>query len=92
MIISYYVYVLYSKKLDKFYIGYAKHLKERLIEHKTGNIYTTYRMPDLKLVYYEVCLLKQDAIARERQLKTGYGRQYLRNRLKNYLININEGV
>jgi len=41
-------------------------------------------MKDWKLVYYEVCLSKKDAQKRERQLKTGFGRGYLRKRLENY--------
>ena len=85
---GYYVYVLYSKKLDKFYIGYTKNLKERLLEHKKGETHTTYRMPDHRLAYYEVCLSKKDATKRERQLKTGFGRGYLRKRLQNYLEGI----
>lgn len=81
----YYVYVLYSKILNKFYIGSTEDLKKRLVEHKSGSTYTTYRMRGFKLVYYESCVNKKDATAREKQLKTGYGRQYLRHRLKNYL-------
>ncbi|MBU2563896.1 MAG: GIY-YIG nuclease family protein, partial [Actinobacteria bacterium] len=47
---------------------------------------TKYRKP-LKLIYYEVCINQQDALHREKYLKTTYGKRYIRNRLKNYLIN-----
>jgi putative endonuclease len=43
-------------------------------------------MLDPKLVYCEVCLSKKDAQNRERQLKTGFGRGYLKRRLKNFLM------
>lgn len=31
--------------------------------------------------YYEACLTKEKAIRREKQLKTGFGRKYLKNRI-----------
>jgi len=37
------------------------------------------------LVYYEACLDKNDAIKREKYLKTSWGKRYIKNRLKNYL-------
>jgi putative endonuclease len=37
------------------------------------------------LIYYEVGFSKQDAINREKYLKSGMGRRYLKNRLKNFL-------
>ncbi|MDO8582102.1 MAG: GIY-YIG nuclease family protein [bacterium] len=81
----YYVYVLYSKKFDKFYIGFTEDLLQRLSEHKRNNVWTTMRMQDFELAYYEVSRTKKDATIRERQLKTGFGRSYLRRRLVNYL-------
>jgi len=39
----------------------------------------------LRLIYYEACLEKDDAIKREKYLKTGMGKRYLRNRLIGYL-------
>jgi putative endonuclease len=38
------------------------------------------RIP-LKLLYYEACNIPEDAIAREKALKTGFGRAYLKRRL-----------
>ena len=81
-----YTYAFYSEKLDKFYIGSTNNLKRRVKEHKYGKTHTTIRMKDWKLVYYEACLSKKDAQYRERQLKTGFGRGYLRKRLKDSLL------
>ncbi len=81
----FYVYTLYSKSSDKFYIGFTNDIKQRMNNHQSSKVYTTYRMKEWKLVYYEVCLSKKDATTREKQLKTGFGRGYLRRRLKNYL-------
>lgn len=40
------------------------------------------------LVYFEVCGNEQDARAREKYLKSGMGKRYIRNRLKYYLKNL----
>lgn len=85
---TWYTYVLYSKKSDKFYIGSTNDLKRRLKEHKYGKTHTTIRMKGRRLVYYEACLSKKDAGRRERQLKTGFGRGYLRRRIKNFLLGV----
>jgi putative endonuclease len=39
----------------------------------------------VELIYYEACLNEQGALARERYLKSGMGKRYLRNRLKRFL-------
>ncbi|MCK4968596.1 MAG: GIY-YIG nuclease family protein [Candidatus Aenigmarchaeota archaeon] len=84
----YFVYVLYSKSIDKFYIGFTNNLKRRVSEHKSKNVYTSKRMPGCKLVYYEASLFKKDAQRREKQLKTGFGRSYLRKRIKDYIADV----
>ncbi len=84
----YYVYVLYNKNQNKFYIGLTNDLKRRMTEHQRNKTYTTYRMQNPKLVYFEACISKWDAQMREKQLKTGFGRGYLRRRLKDFLKHI----
>lgn len=81
----FYVYAFYDKTRKVFYVGYTNDLKRRIAEHNYGKTHTTYRMADKLLVYYEACLSKKDAEDREKQLKTGFGRGYLKKRLKNYL-------
>ena len=83
----FYTYILISKKDNKFYVGYTDDLKRRIEQHNNGYVGSTkYRRP-LKLIYYEVCINQQDALHREKYLKTSFGKRYIRNRLKNYLIN-----
>jgi len=79
----FYVYALYSREAGKFYIGYSADLKRRMREHTGGTSLSDRTIKNLKLVYYEACLSKEDAQLREKQLKTGFGRQYLRKRLQN---------
>ena len=83
----YYVYVLMSEKDGKWYTGYAVDLRKRLAQHQAGGSTSTrYRGP-WRLIYYEASLHIGDAQARERYLKSGMGKRYVRNRLKNFLCN-----
>ena len=77
----FYTYVLKSLKDKKLYIGFSKNLKERLLEHNMGLVEATKSRIPFKVVYYEACLDKEKAIAREKALKTGFGRAYLKRRL-----------
>ena len=79
----FYTYVLKSIKDGNFYIGWTNNLKDRLEEHNEGLVQSTKNRRPLKLAYYEACLVKEDAIKREKSLKTGFGRAYLNRRLSN---------
>lgn len=80
-----YVYALRSRAPDRIYIGVTGDLRRRLAEHGSGKTKTTARFDAFELVYYEACLDKNDALRREKQLKTGFGRGYLQKRLANYM-------
>ena len=67
------------------YIGYSQDLKKRIEEHNKGYVLATKHRRPLKLVYYEACLNREDAMQRERYLKTTQGGRMLKMRLKNYL-------
>lgn len=82
----YYVYVLYSNQVDKFYIGFTDDLRRRIKEHAYKSVHTTKWMKEPLLMYYEACISKKDTMLREKQLKTGFGRGYLRKRLQNSLL------
>lgn len=76
-----YVYVLYSKKDHKLYIGFSSDLKKRIEEHMNGRVeITKYRLP-LILVYYEAFVDETAARKQEIFYKTGQGRRILKNRL-----------
>ena len=77
----YFTYVLKSAKDEHFYIGWTDDLKSRLDKHNKGLVQATKTRVPLKLVYFEACLSKEKAIQREKTLKTGFGRKYLKNRI-----------
>ncbi|HTM91232.1 MAG TPA: GIY-YIG nuclease family protein [Flavisolibacter sp.] len=37
----YYVYILYSEKCDRYYIGYSENIEARLIRHNRGAVTAT---------------------------------------------------
>jgi putative endonuclease len=81
----YSTYVLQSSEDSQFYAGFTKDLKLRFEQHNKGLVESTKTRNPLKLVYYEACINKADAIRREKYLKTYLGKMFLRNRLKSYL-------
>jgi putative endonuclease len=83
--LMYTVYVLHSKKENKFYIGLTENINRRLQEHKTGHNHTTLRYKTLKFIYLESYINKQDATRRERYFKTTAGKRTLRLMLKETL-------
>lgn len=82
---KYFVYVLKSVKDKMMYVGYSADLKARLLEHQAGRVKSTKNRRPLELIYYEVSLNKEDALHREKYLKTSYGKRYIKNRLKKFL-------
>jgi putative endonuclease len=79
-----YVYVLRSISDGGFYIGYSANLRRRVAQHIEGAaLATSYRGP-WKLIYYEA-YLEQTALGREKYLKSGGGRHFLRAQLRHYL-------
>lgn len=83
-----FTYVLLSESARRFYTGYTANLRNRLLEHRRGRVrWTAARLP-VRLIYYEACLSQEDALRRERFLKSGKRKRYLRNRLATHLSSI----
>jgi putative endonuclease len=81
----YYVYVIKSMHDGKFYTGFTSDLRKRFREHNARKVSSTKNRGPFVLIYYEACLNEQDATAREKYLKTGMGKRYIKNRLKRFL-------
>ena len=81
----YYVYLLLSEKDNQYYTGYTSDLEVRIKCHNEGKVHSTRHRLPLRLIYFEGCLNQQDATRREKYLKSGNGKQYIKTRLKNFL-------
>jgi len=81
----YYTYILKSSKDGRLYTGCCADLRKRFKQHNDNLVSSTKGRGQFGLIYYEACLNKDDAFARERYLKSGMGKCYLKNRLKRFL-------
>lgn len=83
----FYTYILKSQKNNRLYIGSTDNLKRRFEEHNKGigGVYTSKNKP-FDLIYYEAYMVYTDARASEKFYKTGYGREVLKGKLKEFLL------
>ena len=81
----FWVYVIRSETAGKIYIGHTQDLEKRLREHNDPACFSskfTKRFPGpWVLVYSESYGTRSEAFRRERWLKTGSGRGFLRSQL-----------
>lgn len=88
---TYFVYVLESYGDGSLYIGYTENLKRRYAEHLAGKGGKTTRRKDVwKLIYFEGYPDKSDALGREKFLKSGSGRRYLKKQLSHYFFTLGD--
>jgi len=80
-----YTYLLQSIKDKRWYTGCAADLRKRFKEHNEDLVPSTKGRGSFDIIYYEACFNKDDAFTRERYLKSGMGKRYLKNRLKRFL-------
>jgi len=64
----YTVYIIYSKKIDKYYIGFSSDVTDRLRRHNSKSKGFTFAGRPWVLVHSETFLIKKEAAAREKQL------------------------
>lgn len=82
----YVVYILENQNDKSWYIGFTSNLKQRLQEHKYKKSPYTSKKDNWELIYAELYLNKFDALGREKFLKSGSGRKFLKKQLANHLI------
>ena len=74
---AYSTYILYSEKLDKYYVGSTQDLSARIKRHNLGhNKYTKTGLP-WKLVYSEDYETRSEAVFREKEIKSKKSRKYI---------------
>ena len=79
----YFVYALYSDRYDKIYIGFTSNIVSRLNTHNSlENKGWTSKFKPWELLYSEELPSKQQALIREKQLKTAKGRSFIRSLIK----------
>ncbi len=77
------VYILHSKTLNRFYIGYTSNLEERLIFHSNSDSKKfTYKASDWVLFYTIACDSKVQGLQIEKHIKTMKSKTYIENLVK----------
>ncbi len=77
----YVVYVLKSKVANKSYVGFTDNLSRRLKEHNLGVNYYTKRYKPWELIYKEEFEAYNQAVKREKYLKSASGRRLVLKKL-----------
>ncbi len=74
---QWYTYILYSSKIDRYYVGLTKDLEWRLERHNLGWGKYTKRGITWKIVYTETYSTKTEALKREKEIKNNKSRKYI---------------
>ncbi len=80
----YYVYILLLKN-KQLYKGFTEYLRKRIRDHQLGKVKSTRFRRPLKLIHYEIYLLKSDALRREKFLKTSIRIKLLKQQIRDIL-------
>ncbi len=73
----FFVYIIYSSQLDKYYVGYTADLSKRINEHNSGISNFTDKASDWVLKYYESQESRLSAMKREKEIKLKKSRKYI---------------
>ncbi len=74
----YKIYILYSKKYLRTYVGFSGDLTARLIRHNSGQVASTKRYRPWQLIYEEEIEGYKEARKRELYFKSGAGRRKIK--------------
>jgi len=80
----YHVYII-ENETGNWYIGYTTNLRRRISEHNNHKNVSTSKSKKWRLIYCETYSNKMDALGREKFLKSGAGRRFLKKQLTHYL-------
>ena len=72
---EYFVYIIQSQTSGRYYIGFTRDVERRLMDHNRGKSRSVRGRGPFTLVLAEAYNSRQEAIARERQIKSYKGGQ-----------------
>ena len=77
----YTVYAIKSKIDSRIYVGFTVDVERRLKEHNSGKTKSTKGYCPWELIYTEKIEKRIDARKREKYLKSGVGKEFLKNKM-----------
>ena len=75
----YTVYAIQSQEDNSIYVGFSNDFNRRLYEHSIGKTKTTKSKLPYKLIYKEIVDTRIKAREREKYLKSGSGKEFLKS-------------
>jgi putative endonuclease len=78
---AYIVYAIRSSLDNRIYVGFTLNLENRLNEHNQGKTRSTKGYRPWKLIYQEIAETREEARKREKYLKSGSGKEFLKFKL-----------
>ena len=79
----YSVYVIKSQIDSRLYVGLSNNVERRVGEHNHGHVFSTKGYRPWNLVYYENIGNRKEARVREKYLKSGCGKEFLKEIINN---------
>lgn len=76
----YFVYVIKSANHFRFYVGITENVERRLDEHNSGRTKSTKGWTPWNLFFFETFNTRRSARDREKYLKSGYGKQWIKEK------------
>ena len=73
----YTVYIIYSEKFDRNYIGQTDNIDIRLERHNSGTVKSTKAYTPWKIVHTEEFSTRSEAVRREHEIKKKKSRKYI---------------
>jgi putative endonuclease len=82
--LTHFVYILYSEKADKYYIGQTYDIHRRLIEHNTHTYFDSFTRiaSDWKVKMSLSCSSLRQALKIESHIKKNYSRKYIEDLIR----------
>ena len=74
----YYVYAIKSLTRNYIYVGLTNNIERRILQHNKGENRTTKAYMPFIMIYSEKFETRNDARTKERYLKSGIGKEFLK--------------
>ncbi len=74
---QFFTYILFSEKLQRYYVGHTKDMANRLREHNAGETRSTRQGIPWRIIHTETFSSRSEAMFRELQIKKRGIRRYL---------------
>ena len=79
---KFFIYILYSEKFDRYYVGHSSDTVKRLERHNKGMVPSTKFYRPWRMIYIEEFKTKSEAAARELEIKNKKSRKYIESLLQ----------